>query len=201
MKQLKYLIITLLSFYSFLVSAQEDNTPLSKWGIEFGASVGRAQLTGNELALNGMSSNGNWLVSYYATERVRFQTGISMSFFSNGSLTADNYYNTNATFIGIPAKIVFSITEIAPKKAAIVLGIGVQANKAINYQLETKDFSKSTSSGSVFLGLPISIGVESKLSDNYTLGFYLSTQVITKSYKNYRLQNNDLLRVAVSYRF
>ena len=201
MKQLKYLIITLLSFYSFLVSAQEDNTPLSKWGIEFGASVGRAQLTGNELALNGMSSNGNWLVSYYATERVRFQTGISMSFFSNGSLTADNYYNTNATFIGIPAKIVFSITEIAPKKAAIVLGIGVQANKAINYQLETKDFSKSTSSGSVFLGVPISIGVESKLSDNYTLGFYLSTQVVTKSYKNYRLQNNDLLRVAVSYRF
>ena len=201
MKQLKYLIITLLSFYSFLVSAQEDNTPLSKWGIEFGASVGRAQLTGNELALNGMTSNGNWLVSYYATERVRFQTGITMSFFSNGSLTADNYYNTNATFIGIPAKIVFSITEIAPKKAAIVLGIGVQANKAINYQLETKDFSKSTSSGSVFLGVPISIGVESKLSDNYTLGFYLSTQVITKSYKNYRLQNNDLLRVAVSYRF
>lgn len=201
MKQLKYLIITLLSFYSFLVSAQEDNTPLSKWGIEFGASVGRAQLTGNELALNGMTSNGNWLVSYYATERVRFQTGISMSFFSNGSLTADNYYNTNATFIGIPAKIVFSITEIAPKKAAIVLGIGVQANKAINYQLETKDFSKSTSSGSVFLGVPISIGVESKLSDNYTLGFYLSTQVVTKSYKNYRLQNNDLLRVAVSYRF
>lgn len=201
MKQLKYLIITLLSFYSFLVSAQEDNTPLSKWGIEFGASVGRAQLIGNELALNGMSSNGNWLVSYYATERVRFQTGITMSFFSNGSLTADNYYNTNATFIGIPAKIVFSITEIAPKKAAIVLGIGVQANKAINYQLETKDFSKSTSSGSVFLGVPISIGVESKLSDNYTLGFYLSTQVVTKSYKNYRLQNNDLLRVAVSYRF
>ena len=201
MKQLKYLIITLLTFYSFLVSAQEDNTPLSKWGIEFGASVGRAQLTGNELALNGMSSNGNWLVSYYATERVRFQTGITMSFFSNGSLTADNYYNTNATFIGIPAKIVFSITEIAPKKAAIVLGIGVQANKAINYQLETKDFSKSTSSGSVFLGVPISIGVESKLSDNYTLGFYLSTQVVTKSYKNYRLQNNDLLRVAVSYRF
>jgi hypothetical protein len=183
------------------VSAQEDNTFLSKWGIEFGASVGRAQLTGNELALNGMSSNGNWLVSYYATERVRFQTGITMSFFSNGSLTADNYYNTNATFIGIPAKIVFSITEIAPKKAAIVLGIGVQANKAINYQLETKDFSKSTSSGSVFLGVPISIGVESKLSDNYTLGFYLSTQVVTKSYKNYRLQNNDLLRVAVSYRF
>jgi len=201
MKQLKYLIITLLSFYSFLVSAQEDNTPLSKWGIEFGASVGRAQLTGNELALNGMTSNGNWLVSYYATERVRFQTGITMSFFSNGSLTADNYYNTNATFIGIPAKIVFSITEIAPKKAAIVLGIGVQANKAINYQLETKDFSKSTSSGSVFLGVPISIGVESKLSDNYTLGFYLSTQVVTKSYKNYRLQNNDLLRVAISYRF
>lgn len=201
MKQLKYLIITLLSFYSFLVSAQEDNTPLSKWGIEFGASVGRAQLTGNELALNGMTSNGNWLVSYYATERVRFQTGITMSFFSNGSLTADNYYNTNATFIGIPAKIVFSITEIAPKKAAIVLGIGVQANKAINYQLETKDFSKSTSSGSVFLGVPISIGVESKLSANYTLGFYLSTQVVTKSYKNYRLQNNDLLRVAVSYRF
>ena len=201
MKQLKYLIITLLSFYSFLVSAQEDNTPLSKWGIEFGASVGRAQLTGNEIALNGMTSNGNWLVSYYATERVRFQTGITMSFFSNGSLTADNYYNTNATFIGIPAKIVFSITEIAPKKAAIVLGIGVQANKAINYQLETKDFSKSTSSGSVFLGVPISIGVESKLSDNYTLGFYLSTQVVTKSYKNYRLQNNDLLRVAVSYRF
>ena len=201
MKQLKYLIITLLSFYSFLVSAQEDNTPLSKWGIEFGASVGRAQLTGNELALNGMTSNGNWLVSYYATERVRFQTGITMSFFSNGSLTADNYYNTNATFIGIPAKIVFSITEIAPKKAAIVLGIGVQANKAINYQLETKDFSKSTSSGSVFLGVPISIGVESKLSDNYTLGFYLSTQVVTKRYKNYRLQNNDLLRVAVSYRF
>lgn len=201
MKQLKYLIITLLSFYSFLVSAQEDNTPLSKWGIEFGASVGRAQLTGNELALNGMTSNGNWLVSYYATERVRFQTGITMSFFSNGSLTADNYYNTNATFIGIPAKIVFSITEIAPKKAAIVLGIGVQANKAVNYQLETKEFSKSTSSGSVFLGVPISIGVESKLSDNYTLGFYLSTQVVTKSYKNYRLQNNDLLRVAVSYRF
>ena len=201
MKQLKYLIITLLSFYSFLVSAQEDNTPLSKWGIEFGASVGRAQLTGNELALNGMTSNGNWLVSYYATERVRFQTGITMSFFSNGSLTADNYYNTNATFIGIPAKIVFSITEIAPKKAAIVLGIGVQANKAVNYQLETKDFSKSTSSGSVFLGVPISIGVESKLSDNYTLGFYLSTQVVTKRYKNYRLQNNDLLRVAVSYRF
>ena len=201
MKQLKYLIITLLSFYSFLVSAQEDNTPLSKWGIEFGASVGRAQLTGNELALNGMTSNGNWLVSYYATEKVRFQTGITMSFFSNGSVTADNYYNTNATFIGIPAKIVFSITEIAPKKAAIVLGIGVQANKAINYQLETKDFSKSTSSGSVFLGVPISIGVESKLSDNYTLGFYLSTQVVTKSYKNYRLQNNDLLRVAVSYRF
>ena len=201
MKQLKYLIITLLSFYSFLVSAQEDNTPLSKWGIEFGASVGRAQLIGNELALNGMTSNGNWLVSYYATERVRFQTGITMSFFSNGSLTADNYYNTNATFIGIPAKIVFSITEIAPKKAAIVLGIGVQANKAINYQLETKDFSKSTSSGSVFLGVPISIGVESKLSDNYTLGFYLSTQVVTKSYKNYRLQNNDLLRVAISYRF
>ena len=201
MKQLKYLIITLLSFYSFLVSAQEDNTPLSKWGIEFGASVGRAQLTGNELALNGMTSNGNWLVSYYATERVRFQTGITMSFFSNGSLTADNYYNTNATFIGIPAKIVFSITEIAPKKAAIVLGIGVQANKAINYQLETKDFSKSTSNGSVFLGVPISIGVESKLSDNYTLGFYLSTQVVTKRYKNYRLQNNDLLRVAVSYRF
>jgi hypothetical protein len=183
------------------VSAQEDNTFLSKWGIEFGASVGRAQLTGNELALNGMTSNGNWLVNYYATERVRFQTGITMSFFSNGSLTADNYYNTNATFIGIPAKIVFSITEIAPKKAAIVLGIGVQANKAINYQLETKDFSKSTSSGSVFLGVPISIGVESKLSDNYTLGFYLSTQVVTKSYKNYRLQNNDLLRVAVSYRF
>ena len=201
MKQLKYLIITLLSFYSFLVSAQEDNAFLSKWGIEFGASIGRAQLTGNELALNGMSSNGNWLVSYYATERVRFQTGITMSFFSNGSLTADNYYNTNATFIGIPAKIVFSITEIAPKKAAIVLGIGVQANKAINYQLETKDFSKSTSSGSVFLGVPISIGVESKLSDNYTLGFYLSTQVVNKSYKNYRLQNNDLLRVAVSYRF
>lgn len=201
MKQLKYLIITLLSFYSFLVSAQEDNTPLSKWGIEFGASVGRAQLTGNELALNGMTSNGNWLVSYYATERVRFQTGITMSFFSNGSLTADNYYNTNATFIGIPAKIVFSITEIAPKKAAIVLGIGVQANKAVNYQLETKEFSKSTSSGSVFLGVPISTGVESKLSDNYTLGFYLSTQVVTKSYKNYRLQNNDLLRVAVSYRF
>ena len=201
MKQLKYLIITLLSFYSFLVSAQEDNTPLSKRGIEFGASVGRAQLTGNELALNGMTSNGNWLVSYYATERVRFQTGITMSFFSNGSLTADNYYNTNATFIGIPAKIVFSITEIAPKKAAIVLGIGVQANKAINYQLETKELSKSTSSGSVFLGVPISIGVESKLSDNYTLGFYLSTQVVTKSYKNYRLQNNDLLRIAVSYRF
>jgi hypothetical protein len=201
MKQLKYLIITLLTFYSFLVSAQEDNTFLSKWGIEFGASVGRAQLTGNELALNGMTSNGNWLVSYYATERVRFQTGITMSFFSNGSLTADNYYNTNATFIGIPAKIVFSITEIAPKKAAIVLGIGVQANKAVNYQLETKEFSKSTSSGSVFLGVPISIGVESKLSDNYTLGFYLSTQVVTKSYKNYRLQNNDLLRVAVSYRF
>ena len=201
MKQLKYLIITLLSFYSFLVSAQEDNTPLSKWGIEFGASVGRAQLTGNELALNGMTSNGNWLVSYYATERVRFQTGITMSFFSNGSLTADNYYNTNATFIGIPAKIVFSITEIAPKKAAIVLGIGVQANKAINYQLETKNFSKSTSSGSVFLGVPMSLGVESKLSDNYTLGFYLSTQVVTKSYKNYRLQNNDLLRVAISYRF
>jgi len=25
--------------------------------------------------------------------------------------------------------------------------------------------------------------------------------VVTKSYKNYRLQNNDLLRVAVSYRF
>jgi len=183
------------------LSAQEDNTFLSKWGIEFGASVGRAQLTGNELALNGMTSNGNWLVSYYATERVRFQTGITMSFFSNGSLTADNYYNTNATFIGIPAKVVFSITEIAPKKAAIVLGIGVQANKAINYQLKTKDFSKSTSSGSVFLGVPISIGVESKLSDNYTLGFYLSTQVVTKSYKNYRLQNNDLLRIAVSYRF
>jgi len=77
----------------------------------------------------------------------------------------------------------------------------VQANKAVNYQLETKEFRKSTSSGSVFLGVPISIGVESKLSDNYTLGFYLSTQVVTKSYKNYRLQNNDLLRVAVSYRF
>jgi len=183
------------------LSAQEDNTFLSKWGIEFGASVGRAQLTGNELALNGMTSNGNWLVSYYATERVRFQTGITMSFFSNGSLTADNYYNTNATFIGIPVKIVFSKIEIAPKKAAIVLGIGVQANKAINYQLETKDFSKSTSSGSVFLGVPMDIGVESKLSDNYTLGFYLSTQVVTKSYKNYRLQNNGLLRVAVSYRF
>jgi hypothetical protein len=201
MKLMKYFICTLLCVCSLELSAQEDNTFLSKWGIEFGASVGRAQLTGNELALNGMTSNGNWLVSYYATERVRFQTGITMSFFSNGSLTADNYYNTNATFIGIPAKIVFSITEIAPKKAAIVLGIGVQANKAINYQLETKDFSKSTSSGSVFLGVPISIGVESKLSDNYTLGFYLSTQVVTKSYKNYRLQNNDLLRIAVSYRF
>ena len=198
---MKYFICILLCVCSLGVSAQEDNTFLSKWGIEFGASVGRAQLIGNELALNGITSNGNWLVSYYATERVCFQTGISMSFFSNGSLTADNYYNTNATFIGIPAKIVFSITEIAPKKAAIVLGIGVQANKAINYQLETKDFSKSTSSGSVFLGVPISIGVESKLSDNYTLGFYLSTQVVTKSYKNYRLQNNDLLRVAVSYRF
>ena len=198
---MKYFICTLLCVCSLELSAQEDNTFLSKWGIEFGASVGRAQLTGNELALNGMTSNGNWLVNYYATERVRFQTGITMSLFSNGSLTADNYYNTNATFIGIPAKIVFSITEIAPKKAAIVLGIGVQANKAINYQLETKDFSKSTSNGSVFLGVPISIGVESKLSDNYTLGFYLSTQVVTKSYKNYRLQNNDLLRVAVSYRF
>ena len=201
MKLMKYFICTLLCVCSLGLSAQEDNTFLSKWGIEFGASVGRAQLTGNELALNGMTSNGNWLVSYYATERVRFQTGISLSLFSNGSLTADNYYNTNATFIGIPAKIVFSITEIAPKKAAIVLGIGVQANKAINYQLETKDFSKSTSCGSVFLGVPISIGVESKLSDNYTLGFYLSTQVVTKSYKNYRLQNNGLLRVAVSYRF
>lgn len=198
---MKYFICTLLCVCSLGVSAQEDNTPLSKWGIEFGASVGRAQLTGNELALNGMTSNGNWLVNYYATERVRFQTGISLSLFSNGNLTADNYYNTNATFIGIPAKIVFSITEIAPKKAAIVLGIGVQANKAINYQLETKELSKSTSSGSVFLGVPISIGVESKLSDNYTLGFYLSTQVVTKSYKNYRLQNNDLLRIAVSYRF
>ena len=201
MKLMKYFICTLLCVCSLGVSAQEDNTFLSKWGIEFGASVGRAQLTGNELALNGMTSNGNWLVNYYATERVRFQTGISLSLFSNGNLTADNYYNTNATFIGIPAKIVFSITEIAPKKAAIVLGIGVQANKAINYQLETKELSKSTSSGSVFLGVPISIGVESKLSDNYTLGFYLSTQVVTKSYKNYRLQNNDLLRIAVSYRF
>ena len=198
---MKYFICTLLCVCSLGLSAQEDNTFLSKWGIEFGASVGRAQLTGNELALNGMTSNGNWLVSYYATERVRFQTGISLSLFSNGSLTADNYYNTNATFIGIPVKIVFSKIEIAPKKAAIVLGIGVQANKAINYQLETKDFSKSTSSGSVFLGVPMDIGVESKLSDNYTLGFYLSTQVVTKSYKNYRLQNNDLLRVAVSYRF
>ena len=201
MKLMKYFICILLCVCSLELSAQEDNTPLSKWGIEFGASVGRAQLTGNELALNGMTSNGNWLVNYYATKRVRFQTGITMSFFSNGSLTADNYYNTNATFIGIPAKIVFSRTEIAPKKAAIVLGIGVQANKAINYQLETKEFSKSTSSGSVFLGVPMDIGVESKLSDNYTLGFYLSTQVVTKSYKNYRLQNNDLLRVAVSYRF
>ncbi|WP_146162923.1 hypothetical protein [Capnocytophaga leadbetteri] len=197
---MKYFICTLLCVCSWGLSAQEDNTFLSKWGIEFGASVGRAQLTGNELALNGMTSNGNWLVSYYATERVRFQTGITMSLFSNGSLTADNYYNTNATFIGIPVKIVFSKIEIAPKKAAIVLGIGVQANKAINYQLETKDFSKSTSSGSVFLGVPMSLGVESKLSDNYTLGFYLSTQVVTKSYKNYRLQNNGLLRVAVSYR-
>ena len=198
---MKYFICTLLCVCSLGVSAQEDNTFLSKWGIEFGASVGRAQLIGNELALNGMTSNGNWLVNYYATERVRFQTGITMSLFSNGSLTADNYYNTNATFIGIPVKIVFSKIEIAPKKAAIVLGIGVQANKAINYQLETKDFSKSTSSGSVFLGVPMDIGVESKLSDNYTLGFYLSTQVVTKSYKNYRLQNNGLLRVAVSYRF
>ena len=198
---MKYFICILLCVCSLGLSAQEDNAFLSKWGIEFGASVGRAQLTGNELALNGMTSNGNWLVSYYATERVRFQTGITISFFNNGSLTADNYYNTNATFIGIPVKIVFSKIEIAPKKAAIVLGIGVQANKAINYQLETKDFSKSTSSGSVFLGVPISIGVESKLSDNYTLGFYLSTQVVTKSYKNYRLQNNDLLRIAVSYRF
>ena len=198
---MKYFICILLCVCSLGVSAQEDNTFLSKWGIEFGASVGRAQLTGNELALNGMSSNGNWLVSYYATERVRFQTGITMSFFSNGSLTADNYYNTNATFIGIPAKIVFSITEITPKKAAIVLGIGVQANKAINYQLETKDFSKSTSSGSVFLGVPISIGVESKLSDNYTLGFYLSTQVVTKSYKKYRQQNNQMKRVPVTNRF
>ena len=201
MKLMKYFICILLCVCSLELSAQEDNTFLSKWGIEFGASVGRAQLTGNELALNGMTSNGNWLVNYYATERVRFQTGITMSLFSNGSLTADNYYNTNATFIGIPAKIVFSITEIAPKKAAIVLGIGVQANKAVNYRLETKEFRKSTSSGSVFLGVPMHIGVESKLSDNYTLGFYLSTQVVTKSYKNYRLQNNDLLRVAVSYRF
>ena len=201
MKLMKYFICILLCVCSWGLSAQEDNTFLSKWGIEFGASVGRAQLTGNELALNGMTSNGNWLVNYYATERVRFQTGISLSLFSNGSLTADNYYNTNATFIGIPAKIVFSITEIAPKKAAIVLGIGVQANKAVNYQLETKEFSKSTSSGSVFLGVPMHIGVESKLSANYTLGFYLSTQVVTKSYKNYRLQNNDLLRIAVSYRF
>ena len=198
---MKYFICTLLCVYCLELSAQDDNTFLSKWGIEFGASVGRAQLIGNELVLNGITSNGNWLVSYYATERVRFQTGITMSLFSNGSLTADNYYNTNATFIGVPAKVVFSITEIAPKKAAIVLGIGVQANKAVNYQLETKEFKKSTSSGSVFLGVPISIGVESKLSDNYTLGFYLSTQVVTKSYKNYRLQNNDLLRIAVSYRF
>ena len=201
MKLMKYFICTLLCVYCLELSAQDDNTFLSKWGIEFGASVGRAQLIGNELVLNGITSNGNWLVSYYATERVRFQTGITMSLFSNGSLTADNYYNTNATFIGVPAKVVFSITEIAPKKAAIVLGIGVQANKAVNYQLETKEFKKSTSSGSVFLGVPISIGVESKLSDNYTLGFYLSTQVVTKSYKNYRLQNNDLLRIAVSYRF
>ena len=64
MKLMKYFICTLLCVCSLGVSAQEDNAFLSKWGIEFGASVGRAQLTGNELALNGMTSNGNWLVSY-----------------------------------------------------------------------------------------------------------------------------------------
>ncbi|GJH39479.1 hypothetical protein RCZ04_00290 [Capnocytophaga sp. HP1101] len=163
--------------------AQQDEVSSSQWTIEFNGGVGRGELKGDNLELGGMISNGNWLVNYYPVERLRLQTGIAVSWFSNGSVTADNYYNTDAVFIGIPVKVLFSVAEIAPNKSAVVLGVGVQVNRVITYRLKTQQLNSSSHSGNVFLGVPIDVGVETKLSPKHTLGVYLSAQIVPKSSK------------------
>ena len=170
---LSLLLCATVSAFSQEKGTAKDSIPYNKWAFQVDAGLGLAEMVSSDFQMRGDLLRGQIRVLYSPEKNFRFEMGLGVSEFSQGSFqqSESNYAMLRVSTLDVPLRLAV-VTPVSPN-IGIVTGAGLHLSAPLWRQFKTQDVNnKGWIGGTVNLGYHLFGGIDLYASDHSKLAIF-----------------------------
>jgi len=170
---LSLLLCATVSAFSQEKGSAKDSIPYNKWAFQMDAGLGLAEMVSSDFQMRGDLLRGQIRVLYSPEKNFRFEMGLGVSEFSQGSFqqSESNYAMLRVSTLDVPLRLAV-VTPVSPN-IGIVTGAGLHLSAPLWREFKTQDVNnKGWIGGTVNLGYHLFGGIDLYASDRSKLAIF-----------------------------
>ena len=167
------LLCATVSAFSQEKGSAKDSIPYNKWAFQMDAGLGLAEMVSSDFQMRGDLLRGQIRVLYSPEKNFRFEMGLGVSEFSQGSFqqSESNYAMLRVSTLDVPLRLAV-VTPVSPN-IGIVTGAGLHLSAPLWREFKTQDVNnKGWIGGTVNLGYHLFGGIDLYASDHSKLAIF-----------------------------
>jgi hypothetical protein len=170
---LSLLLCATVSAFSQEKGSAKDSIPYNKWAFQMDAGLGLAEMVSSDFQMRGDLLRGQIRVLYSPEKNFRFEMGLGVSEFSQGSFqqSESNYAMLRVSTLDVPLRLAV-VTPVSPN-IGIVTGAGLHLSAPLWREFKTQDVNnKGWIGGTANLGYHLFGGIDLYASDHSKLAIF-----------------------------
>ena len=170
---LSLLLCATVSAFSQEKGSAKDSIPYNKWAFQMDAGLGLAEMVSSDFQMRGDLLRGQIRVLYSPEKNFRFEMGLGVSEFSQGSFqqSESNYAMLRVSTLDVPLRLAV-VTPVSPN-IGIVTGAGLHLSAPLWREFKTQDVNnKGWIGGTANLGYHLFGGIDLYASDRSKLAIF-----------------------------
>jgi len=167
------LLCATVSAFSQEKGSAKDSIPYNKWAFQMDAGLGLAEMVSSDFQMRGDLLRGQIRVLYSPEKNFRFEMGLGVSEFSQGSFqqSESNYAMLRVSTLDVPLRLAV-VTPVSPN-IGIVTGAGLHLSAPLWREFKTQDVNnKGWIGGTANLGYHLFGGIDLYASDHSKLAIF-----------------------------
>ena len=167
------LLCATVSAFSQEKGTAKDSIPYNKWAFQMDAGLGLAEMVSSDFQMRGDLLRGQIRVLYSPEKNFRFEMGLGVSEFSQGSFqqSESNYAMLRVSTLDVPLRLAV-VTPVSPN-IGIVTGAGLHLSAPLWREFKTQDVNnKGWIGGTANLGYHLFGGIDLYASDHSKLAIF-----------------------------